>query len=667
MYLQTLQKRKMKTGKIIKKNIKLLLRSKVSTLVLILGPLLIIFLVGISFSTSSFNLRMNSYSDSYSELSNSFIQELENKSYRIIRSDSNESCIQSVREQVSHACLIFPPDLEIENNKVNIVEFYVDQSKINLVYLVMSTLEDSFTDVSTQISEDLTDELVSALFSTKTNLLTADTSITQIQNKNTIIIDTTSSSQNKLNSLDFNAGSGSSTVNTLVEDIKKDLDNLISDSEDLIDDSFNLIDDLEDYDINYKSNESNQDTYDDDIGELSDYITELDDTIKDGYNLSTKKVEKITAQLDDALSDLKNKLNDANSANKDVITKLDSLKTNANELKTESAELQTNIQGMVSNINSIQITNIENIVSPIETRINFVSESSSNLSYLFPSLIVILIMFIGLLLPSTLIIMEKNSKSAFRLFITPTKQSLYILANYLTSLILISLQVFIVLSVSQLYFNIDFFDSFFITMISLLLTMTLFILIGMLIGDLFSTEEMAMLTSVSVATLFLLTSGIVFPIESMPDYVIEKIKFNPVVMGTEAFKQSLIFNSGYGSVKQPLTLLFFSIAFILGLILLSKKLKTQYFRPKKGRINKNQLKKSFGFGDRYAKNLPEFIISVQNLNQEKFQKLLDDKSYFNWVVYILKNKPLAGKIKDKKTKKEILDALVEELKKLQKK
>ena len=59
---------------IIKKDFKLLVRSKSSALVVLLGPLLIIFLVGLAFNTSSmYNLKVSVYSESYSDLTNSVI------------------------------------------------------------------------------------------------------------------------------------------------------------------------------------------------------------------------------------------------------------------------------------------------------------------------------------------------------------------------------------------------------------------------------------------------------------------------------------------------------------------------------------------------------------------------------------------------------------------
>ena len=50
--------------KIIKKNLKLLIRSKGSALIIILGPLLVIFLVGIAFDNlNTFSLNIGTYSE----------------------------------------------------------------------------------------------------------------------------------------------------------------------------------------------------------------------------------------------------------------------------------------------------------------------------------------------------------------------------------------------------------------------------------------------------------------------------------------------------------------------------------------------------------------------------------------------------------------------------
>ena len=64
----------MKSGKvflaILSKNIRLLLRSKSSAVIILLGPLIVVTLVGVAFSNSQnqFALSVGVYSEKYSEL-----------------------------------------------------------------------------------------------------------------------------------------------------------------------------------------------------------------------------------------------------------------------------------------------------------------------------------------------------------------------------------------------------------------------------------------------------------------------------------------------------------------------------------------------------------------------------------------------------------------------
>ncbi len=635
----------MKLGLTIRKNIKMLLRTRISTLVLVLGPLLIILLVGLSFNSNTFSLNLGVYSDSYSDLSREFISKLNNESFAITQLDTEESCIDSVREQQTHACIIFPPDLNLENDKTNVIKFHVDQSKINLVYLVMSTIEESFSEVTTDISKGLTDTIVSTLFMTKAGLLDSQEIIADLKSKNSVILENSEESSSSLGELDFDTTGAQASVSTA--EIEDQLDNLIEESEKVLDDIT--------YYIEHNSTMSGNDE-----DEVLDAFDKLDDLITDTYNATYSDISEISEQLEFSIGTLSSKLEDAEGVSSDVISKLNLMQTSAERIKERAEELNQNMDTMVSDINSIQITNTENIVSPITTDIIPVAQSDSNLSYIFPSLIVILIMFIGLLLPSTLIIMEKNSRAHFRLFTTPTKPGMHIIATYLTSLIILTMQVFIILAVSQFYFKINFFNSLGILLLSLIIIMSLFILLGMLIGYVFNTEEMSMLASVSIATLLLLTSGIIFPIESMPKYIIEKVKYNPVVSGSEAFRKSILFTSGFDSMKEAFNILLISILVVLALIYIVKKLNK--LNLKREKIDKKSLENKFLFGDRNAKTLPEFIVSIQNLEPKKFQNLLDEDAFKNWIQHIYKNGKLAKKIAEAETKEKMLEMLVEELK-----
>ena len=74
---------------IVVKNLRLVLRSRTSALIVLLGPLLITFLVGASFNTSSiYDIRIGTYSSQYTELTESLLTELTDKQFTVVKYDS---------------------------------------------------------------------------------------------------------------------------------------------------------------------------------------------------------------------------------------------------------------------------------------------------------------------------------------------------------------------------------------------------------------------------------------------------------------------------------------------------------------------------------------------------------------------------------------------------
>src|SRR3989338_4984220 len=146
---------------IIKKNLKLLLRSKTSALIVILGPLLVIFLMGIAFDNSNlYALNIGVIAPEKTELTAQFITKLQDKQFSVKYIDNEELCVQEIQEGVLHACILFPPGLNIEKKQVNKeITFYVDYSKINMIYVVIETLTNKMSLQSEEISMNLTNIL----------------------------------------------------------------------------------------------------------------------------------------------------------------------------------------------------------------------------------------------------------------------------------------------------------------------------------------------------------------------------------------------------------------------------------------------------------------------------------------------------------------------------
>ncbi|MEM3373693.1 MAG: ABC transporter permease [Candidatus Woesearchaeota archaeon] len=563
----------MKIISVIKKNIKLLLRNKVSNFVLILGPLLIIFLVGLSFSTSSFNIKVSVFSEQYSPLSESLIKTLTDNNYFILKENSETDCINSVIDSFSQACLIFPRNMKISNDKQELIKIYVDQSKINLAYLVLSTLMESLGQKTTEISKELTDKLISSIIFSKAKLNTIEKNIKLIDEYTDTSNSLLNNSASSILSLDFSA---TETQTITTESINIKTTQLITDSLTYISDSINTINSLDDWVM------SNGTSY---LNKLKTNLNNLKIRLETGQTDLNNEFSTFEEQLDQTISDFSEKLEKAKNTNQQVYNNLLQVIDNLNKVKANNQEIKNNIRSILDNINSIEILNSENIANPIITQINPVVKQSTNLGFLFPSLISMLIMFTGIFLASTLVIMEKNSRAFFRVFTTPNKNRLFVFATYLTSLLVIFIQLLLIFLVSNYYFKIEFnflnIKHILIFIISLIIIITFFIFLGLLIGNIFNSEEISMLASLSIGTIFLLTSGVIFPLESMPSYIIEKAKYNPMYISTELIKKATLTNINTELIKSYLLTLFIYSIIIALIILFIKKYKLIKYRLKK--------------------------------------------------------------------------------------
>ncbi|MEK6939897.1 MAG: hypothetical protein AABX31_04165, partial [Nanoarchaeota archaeon] len=155
-----------------KKNLKLLVRSKTSALVVFFAPLFIILLLGLSYNTSSnYGLNIGIYAPSFTGDVESLMSSLQEQEFTIIKYETTvDDCVKDIKAGAVHACVSVPESLKVEDNQQKEVSFYVDPSKINLVGVVQDTLNEKFNLKSQEISQDLSSNLLSAVSNTKSKL-----------------------------------------------------------------------------------------------------------------------------------------------------------------------------------------------------------------------------------------------------------------------------------------------------------------------------------------------------------------------------------------------------------------------------------------------------------------------------------------------------------------
>ncbi|MDD5649486.1 MAG: ABC transporter permease [Candidatus Nanoarchaeia archaeon] len=446
------------TWNIIIKNLRLLIRGKSSSLVVILGPLLLIFLVGMAFNTSSlYDLRLGVYTPSYSELTNSLVGNLKTD-FLVTELDKQEDCINGVKTGEFNVCAVIPGNLEI-TTKESII-FYVDYSRVNIVYNIISVVSEELASKSTQLSTELTTDLLTRLNNAKISLVDRKTDINSLASNNNKVITDISAVQNNLNSLSLKSK----------------------------------------YQVDDNATEAEKD--------LAKELNKVADAVNRSLNLLAGMISAL-------------------NQNKDSISSVSSA-----------------VDGVINTVSSLSVNEATDIVSPIKTKIEPITIKESHINYLFPTLLVLVIMFVSILLASTLLINEKATFAYFRNFITPTSSFKFLIGNFLTNWLITIFEVLVIIIFSAIFI---FTENPIMTSVLSLLVLAIgsivFILLGMIIGYLFRSGETANLAAISISSLFLFFSNTILPLETLPTYIKSIVLFNPFVIIEGMLKKIMLFNS----------------------------------------------------------------------------------------------------------------------------
>ncbi|MDP6641906.1 MAG: ABC transporter permease [Candidatus Nanoarchaeia archaeon] len=498
---------------VILKDLKLLVRSKSSALIIVLGPLILIFLVGMAFNTSSlYNIKIVTYSESYSDLTNSLVENLKNQQYTVVKIDSEKECIDSIKLGESHVCAVFPKDMDVEQN--NELIFYVDESRVSLAAIISNTIFSEVASKAEEVSLSLTGELLTSLKVINEELAIETQEITTLKDE-------------------------TSKINSDVKNIREELQNL---------------------DLVYNASLLN----------FSAMNDEMDSIIAD-LNISKRKFDDLEDLIDDSELEvglLGQRLTAAKDKRESFVKTLDTSRSALLGFFGKTNKIQESIDRTKRAISGVRVTDAETIVNPITSTVKPITSDTTHLSFLFPTLVVLVIMFISLLFSASVVIREKKSRAYFRNFITPTNDFTYTIGAFFTNLILVVIELGILFVVALYFFSEELLNVFPTLSVALLVIASVFILMGMFIGYLFNSGETASLGSIAVSFIMLFFSNTLLPLESLPNYIREIVKFNPFVISESIIKRILLFNAGFDTIMQPLLFLLGGalIFFILGFL-----------------------------------------------------------------------------------------------------
>jgi ABC-type multidrug transport system permease subunit len=520
-----------------KKNVKILIRARASALIILFAPLIIVLLLGVSYNTSSlYGLNIGIYANSYTEDVNSFINVLQEEEFTITNYDTSiEDCSNDVKAGKIHTCVHLPESLQVDSNSAKEITFYVDSSRINIVWMVQEVIKEKFNIKAQELSKELTGGILGKLSEAKTVVSTNNELISSAKDKTSSASATTSSTKSGLGSLNLNMPTSNYT-DTQITAISKDLKTV----EGRINSALTYLE---------ESNVSSSDKTN-----LKKKLEVAQKILSGESNVSTTGIVTIVESLQNDLTALKSQVSNAATTVESSTSNLNTAVSVLSESVNSLEQVKSNLAMLLVNLEGQQVTDASTISSPITTKIETVSEESTYLAYLFPAILVIVVMFSSLLLGTTLVMMEKTSPAFLRNFFLPIRKASFIISTYLTNLILILIQIIVILGISLIFLKGSLNSIPYVALI-LFVSASMFTFLGMVIGYLFNSEETAVLASFSIGSLFLFVSGVILPLEGMATIVREIAAFNPFVITENLLRSVFIFGTALQSNWFDLVLL----------------------------------------------------------------------------------------------------------------
>ncbi len=651
----------MKFTKIIRKNLKLLMRARSSALIVVFGPLLIILLVGLALNKpTTYDLSIGYYTpDAHNPLTESFMEEVRNNDFVVESFVTEEDCIGSIKDGQTHTCIIFPQDFEIGKEGHNNIEFYVDYSRTNLVYQIIELVSSELDIRTTQLSKDLTQVLITKIQDAKEDLDDSLLSVITIKSIIDSINDDVQNTREKSEDLDF-------TVEEIsFQSMKDSASDLYTDAKNLKSKALTATTEGISFANSVNSSEAIA---------FKTEMESIESSVESIYNMTPERYDELEAQIDNAsemITLLNEQLSEGADKNEEVIENLDSIRNSLEDLKGDMDDLKTNTERTISNLENIDITSVESIVSPISTEIKPVlSEDTSQIKFLFPSLLVLLIMFIAIMLSSALILMEKHSKAYFRNLITPTKQSYFVITTFLTSFLVLLIQIIIIITISLYFLQSQILANIGLALVIILLTISVFVLIGMIIGYISGTQEAATMLSIAVGSIFLLLSNFILPIESMAPVMKNLTRFNPFVVSSEMLKKVFLFKANISdiwidmAIRVSATVILLALTYSINSLSRSRILKKSRHLATKPVLTPEDV--YLKIGKTVVKNEIDLLDLLKNIEEDEFKKHLKPKNEFaDWISKKLKKRKLAWKLRTN-DKKKMIRALKKDIEKKQK-
>lgn len=496
------------------KNIRVMFNSKLSILILLFGPLILMGITGAALQNTELRDVKASVVAYRSETGDvlqqdwyveSYVEQLQANAFTVVRAESLQQCKQTVLNSDSHVCIeiIKKPPIELPAvDKPQDINYetvaHVDFSQSRIVWGVIAKTQAVSDRHSLLLVQSVFAQFQQELAGPMENL---DRSLISVKN----VVRRLNTAENKIIG-----------VNNGLKDIRDEYNKLEAAVISLENTLYVVRDDV-----------------------LA--IPELDPTIEDS-------VLSMASQMTSVKSNLRDLDNNVNSAKFDD---LDEAKRGLDSSQRTLQEIEDDIEDVLEEWESIQNLDYGQL-SPLSFAYKPVSETGDVggevqnrlqfLDYLFPSFLMFFIIFVSLVFSTVTIFKERSSRAHIRNMTSRTSGASFIFGNFLSIFFILCSQITVILGVSVFFLNAGVLGNLVPILFYSFIGVALFVLAGMALGYIFNSQDGAVIASVSLSLLFLIFLPVITSPDTLPPVFAAIVNAMPFLVLESKIRMASIFN-----------------------------------------------------------------------------------------------------------------------------
>jgi ABC-type multidrug transport system permease subunit len=542
---------------VVQKNLRLVFRNWTSFLLLVLGPMLLILIVGFAFSGDDLHdITIGLHAPRGTDVS-TVVDSLASDEVGLLFFPHIDRCITAMNHSTVHICADFAPDFGEESGEIT---FYYDATRYNLVRYILEYLQEQISITSEEISLQLAEQIFADIEGFVTDMEDAQVQVQELRDNALLLREDLVSLyedvvhareqfepnyfkvkelQDQLNSSLVGASeeyAADADIATVLVDLAS-LDDAIAEvrrTVQTVEDTLGALGLFYDpgvFNTLYTSLDEAEVT----INETLTYL----ETTEDLSSLTLAETYIVLDEINEIVGYLDEMYDTFLMTEETLAGHIENIDSGVEDLDGLSQAFDSYIE----EFSGIDEEDAERFLHPISATFVAVpsEETTPKIQLVFPMLLVFMIAFISVLLSNMLVLNETHSPAYFRNFLVPVNNFYFIVGLFLTNLLLIGFQIAVLLVVAYLSFGVNFLLNLPVFVLALLMSTVVFVEIGMIFGYAVPARQTSLLLSLFFSLIVFFFSDIVFPIEIMPEEAAFVAQFSPLVIAEAIFRRVLFF------------------------------------------------------------------------------------------------------------------------------